>query len=90
MSGLKFNFNKPKEVIKPPVSTSKAAFGDSDDEENAPSLAKTTTKKQPDAVAGLNKDLRGYTSLSEETSARMAKEAMEVDPSGTSEFQLRV
>ena len=86
MSGLKFNFNKPKQVVKPPVNTSKPAFddeGDEDDEDNV--LTKTTkkTKKQPDAIAGLNQDLRGYTALSEETSARMAKEALEVDPSGT-------
>ena len=83
MSGLKFNFNKPKQVVKPPVNTSKPAFDDEDDEDHV--LTKTTkkTKKQPDAIAGLNQDLRSYTALSEETSVRMAKEALEVDPSGT-------
>jgi hypothetical protein len=83
MSGLKFNFNKPKQVVKPPVNTSRPAFDDEDDEDNV--LTKTTkkTKKQPEAIAGLNQDLRSYTALSEETSVRMAKEALEVDPSGT-------
>lgn len=83
MSGLKFNFNKPKQVVKPPVNTSKPAFDDEGDEDNV--LTKTTkkTKKQPDIIAGLNQDLRGYTTLSEETSTRMAKEALEVDPTGT-------
>jgi len=83
MSGLKFNFKKPKEVVKPPVNTSKPAFNDSDDEENVFTQTKKATKKQPSAVAGLNQDLRSYTSLSEETSARMANEALEADPSGT-------
>lgn len=85
MSGLKFSFNKPKEVVKPPINTSKPAFGDSDDEENVFTKAadKKLAKKQPNAIAGLNQDLRSYTSLSEETSVRMAKEALEVDPSGT-------
>ena len=88
MSGLKFNFNKQKDVVKPPLNTSKAAFTDEDDEEdNVFSTTKNTTpstkkEKQPNAIAGLNQDLRSYTSLSEETSARMAKEALEVDPSG--------
>lgn len=82
MSGLKFNFNKPKEVVKPPVNTSKPAFGDSDDEENVFTQTKKATKKS-NAIAGLNQDLRSYTYLSEETSARMAKEALEADPSGT-------
>ena len=82
MSGLKFNFNKHKTAaVKPPVDTSKSAFDDSDDEDNV--LAKPAkAKKQPQAIANLNKDLRSYTSLSEETAARMAKEALEVDPSG--------
>jgi hypothetical protein len=83
MSGLKFNFNKPKPaVVKAPVDTSKSAFDDSDDEDNV--FAKPAkAKKQSQAIANLNKDLRSYTSLSEETAARMAKEALEVDPSGT-------
>ena len=82
MSGLKFNFNKPKPAVaKSPVNPSKSAFDDSDDEGNV--LGEPTkTKKQPQAIASLNKDLRGYTSLSEETAARMAKEALEIDPSG--------
>jgi hypothetical protein len=80
MSSLKFNF-KPKPAAKPPASTSKPAFDDSEDEGNAFTKA-VKTKKQPEAIAGLNQDLRSYTSLSEETSARMAKEALEVDPSG--------
>lgn len=84
MSGLKFNFNKPKPkptAVNPPVDTSKSAFDDSDDEGNV--LAKPAKgKKQPQAIASLNNDLRSYTSLSEETAARMAKEALEVDPSG--------
>jgi hypothetical protein len=83
MSGLKFNFSKPKEVVKPLVNTSKPAFVDSDDEENVFTQTKKATKKQQSAIAGLNQDLRSYTSLSEETSARMAKEALEADPSGT-------
>jgi coiled-coil domain-containing protein 55 len=79
MSGLKFNFNKPKPVQQPPkVSTSKPAFGDSDDEDAS---VFSKPKKQPTAITGLNEDLRSYTSLSEETTARMAKEALEVDPS---------
>jgi len=82
MSGLKFNFNKPKEVAKPVVKTSKTAFDDSEEEDNVFSKPVASKKKQPDAIAGLNQDLRSYTSLSEETSARMAKEALEVDPSG--------
>jgi hypothetical protein len=79
MASLKFNFNKPKPVTNPQISSSKPAFGDSDDEDlsTAPKL-----KKQPAAIVGLNEDLRTYTSLSEETSSRMAKEALEVDPSG--------
>jgi hypothetical protein len=85
MSGLKFNFNKPKPkaaVAQPPVDSSKPAFDDSEDEDNV--LAKPAkAKKQPQAIANLNKDLRSYTSLSEESAARMAKEALEVDPSGT-------
>ena len=81
MSTLKFNFNKPKPATKPPLNTSNPAFEDEEDEDNV--LTKTTkTKKQPTVIAGLNEDLRSYTSLSEETSARMAKEALEVDPTG--------
>jgi coiled-coil domain-containing protein 55 len=80
MSGLKFSFNKPKATVKAPVDTSKPAFDDSEDEDNV--LTKPPqTKKQPQAIVGLNEDLRVYTSLSEETAARMAKEALEVDPS---------
>ena len=45
MSGLKFNFNKPKQVVKPPVNTSKPAFGDEDDEENVFTKTTKTTKK---------------------------------------------
>lgn len=81
MSSLKFNFGKPKTEVRPPLKTSKPAFDDSEEEEDA--LSKTTrTKKQPNAVTKLNKDLRSYTSLSEETSVRLAKEALETDPSG--------
>jgi coiled-coil domain-containing protein 55 len=80
MSGLKFNFSKPKAAVKAPVDTKKPAFDDSDDEDNILTKA-PKSKKQPEAIAGLNEDLRTYTSLSEETAARMAKEALEVDPS---------
>jgi len=86
MSGLKFNFSKTKEPAKknaPPHS--KAAFDDDADEDNAftkPRPSTASKKKQPDAIIGVNQDLRSYTTLSEETSARMAKEALELDPSG--------
>jgi hypothetical protein len=83
MSSLKFNFNKPKATPQPPkpkATSSKPAFDDSEDEDNI--LTKQSkNKKQPDAIAGLNEDLRTYTSLSEDTAARMAKEALETDPS---------
>ena len=78
---LKFNFNKPKPAAKPPPqNTSKAAFGDSDDEDAPPKPAKAKTL--PSAVAGLNEDLRSYTSLSQETSDRLARQALEEDPTG--------
>jgi hypothetical protein len=80
MSNLKFKFNKPKATPPPPVKVSKpAAFGDSDDDEDS---VLTKRAKQPAAIAGLNEDLRTYNSLSEETSARIAKEVLETDPSG--------
>ena len=86
MSGFNFNFNKAREPKKkgaPPPS--KAAFDDDVDEDNVFANSKPSTaskKKQPDAIIGVNQDLRSYTTLSEETSARMAKEALEMDPSG--------
>lgn len=83
MSGLKFNFNKTKVAPQPPkpaVTHSKSAFDDDEDDDNA--LAEPSkNKKQPEAIAGLNKDLRTYTTLSEDTAARMAREALETDPS---------
>ena len=82
MSAVKFNFNKPKPGAIKAVDSSKPAFDDSEDEDNV--LTKPAkAQKQPQAIANLNKDLRSYTSLSEETAARLAKEALEVDPSGT-------
>lgn len=88
MSGLKFNFSKPKpatKLVPLPTSSSKPTFGDSDDEEENV-LTKPTTKplkplKQAAEITGLNEDLRTYTSLSEETAARMAQEALAEDPS---------
>jgi coiled-coil domain-containing protein 55 len=88
MSGLKFNFNKPKESTKkaaPPLS--RRLFDDDASEEDgkfSQSKKPSTSSKerQPDAITGVNQDLRSYILLSEETSARMAKEALEVDPSG--------
>jgi hypothetical protein len=80
MSTLKFNFNKPKPVIKQAPTSSKPAFDDSDDENSL--LNPNNPKKLSMAISGLNEDLRSYTSLSEDTSARMAKEALQVDPSG--------
>ena len=81
MSGLQFKFNKAKPTVKPPpITTSKPAFDDSEDEGNA-SAKPAKSKKQPQAIASLNEDLRSYTSLSE---ARMTKEALEVDPSSRS------
>lgn len=86
MSGLKFNFNKPKPATKPPprpITSSKPAFDDSDDEENVLTKPAKSSKplKQAAEITGLNKDLRTYTSLSEETAARLAQEALEQDPS---------
>jgi coiled-coil domain-containing protein 55 len=85
MSGLKFNFNKPKPATKPtprPVASSKTAFDDSDEEDNVLTKpAKSSKPKQAAEITGLNEDLRTYTSLSEETAARMAQEALEQDPS---------
>ena len=84
MTGLNFKFNKPKPaaVRPPPEATSKPPFDDEDDEDNASTQPAKTTK-QAQAIASMNKDLRSYTSLSAETAARMAKEALEIDPSGT-------
>ena len=82
MSGLKFNFNKPKAAPQPPKpapSTSKSAFDDEYEDDAFPKPSKN--KSQPEAIAGLNKDLRTYTSLSQNTAARMAREALETDPS---------
>jgi coiled-coil domain-containing protein 55 len=79
MSTLKFNFNKPKAVIKPSLNTSKPAFNDSDDEDALPAAPKP--KKQPQAITGLNEDLRTYTSQAEQTTAKMAQEALAEDPS---------
>jgi len=86
MSGLKFNFNKSRAPAKKsgPI-PSKATFDDDVDEDNPFTKPKPSTaskKKQSDAIIGVNQDLRSYTTLSEETSARMAKEALELDPSG--------
>ena len=87
MSGLKFNFNKPKVPEKKAVPvSSKTAFDDDAEDDNVftqPKRSTTSTKKkqQPDAVVNVNQDLRSYTTLSEETAARMAKEALEEDPS---------
>jgi hypothetical protein len=83
MSTLKFNFNKPKPVIKQATTSSKPAFDDSEDEDSITNPEKP--KKRSMAISGLNEDLRSYTSLSEDTSARMAKEALQVDPSGPSQ-----
>jgi hypothetical protein len=81
MSSLKLNFSKSKTEIRHPVRTSKPAFDDSEDEDET--VSKTTkTKKRPNAITELNNDLRTYTSLSEETSVRLAREALETDPSG--------
>ena len=81
MSGLKLNSKKQKPTVHPPVNTSNV-FEDEENEAN--DLANTAnTKKQLEAIEGLNLDLRSHTSLAEETSARMAKEALEADPSGT-------
>ena len=86
MSGLKFNFNKPKPATKPPprpVASSKTAFDDSDEEDNVLTKPAKSSKpiKQAAEITGLNEDLRTYTSLSEETAARMAQEALQQDPS---------
>ena len=80
MSALKFSVNKAKPAPRPVVSSSKPAFDDSDEESQVAKESKI--KKQPFAIVGLNEDLRSYTTLSEETSARMAREALEQDPSG--------
>jgi hypothetical protein len=78
MSGLKFGFNKPKPAAtKPSVTHSKPAFDDSDDDNV---FTKTSSRK---TATGVNEDLRAYTTLSEETSLKTAKEALEQDPSGT-------
>jgi hypothetical protein len=81
MSGLKFNFHKPKTAPqpKPPPTTSKSAFEDEDEDGAFPQAQKN--KKQPQAIAGLNEDLRAYTTLSVDTAARMAEEALNTDPS---------
>jgi coiled-coil domain-containing protein 55 len=79
MSTLKFNFNKPKATIKPPINISKPAFNESDDEDALPAAPKP--KKQPQAIVGLNEDLRTYTSQVEQTTAKLAQEALAEDPS---------
>jgi signal recognition particle GTPase len=87
MSGLNFNFNKPKVPEKKAApGSSKTAFDDDADDENVFTQPKSSTtlkkkKQQPEAIVNVNQDLRNYTSLSEETAARMAKEALEEDPS---------
>jgi coiled-coil domain-containing protein 55 len=88
MSGLKFNFNKPKVPEKKAAPAfSKTAFDDDADEDNVFTQSKSSTtsskkkRRQPEAIVNVNQDLRNYTSLSEETAARMAKEALEEDPS---------
>ena len=86
MSTLKFKLKAPKPVQKPPPKQpSESAFKDSEDEEDEEdSIFTKSSNKQPAILANLNEDLRTYTSLSEETSARLAKEALETDPSSTS------
>jgi Coiled-coil domain-containing protein 55 (DUF2040) len=90
MSGLKFNFNKNKPKVPekraPAPTSSKSAFDDDADEDNVFTQPKSSTtskkkKQQPAAIVNVNQDLRSYTSLSEETAARMAEEALEEDPS---------
>lgn len=81
MSRLNFSFNKPKPAVKPPISTSTLAF-DNDEDEDSLLTKPEKTKKEHGAIAGLNQDLRGYTSFAEEAAARMTKEALDVDPSG--------